>query len=87
MEKLNDKKTTILATCFDDVNIYPYQVKTKGKHPIRWFDGGSYYTEDDTINVEPSGDLGWWWLNKRDYETFKQHLKPIVVDEYGNVIC
>lgn len=40
MEKLNDKKTTILATCFDDVKINPYQVKTKGKHPIRWFDGG-----------------------------------------------
>lgn len=47
MEKLNDKKTTILATCFDDVKINPYQVKTKGKHPIfekgRWDDNKKPY--------------------------------------------
>lgn len=54
-------------------HISPYSVKTTGKHPVHMIEGGTYLTEEDFDNG--GGDMGWFYLNSRDYEYFKNHLE------------
>lgn len=60
-------------------HIHPYDVKTTGKHPVHMIEGGNYLTEDETIFNECS-DMGWFFLNKRDYEWFKSHLVEVELE-------
>lgn len=74
-------KKTILATDYFEVKLNPYQVKTKGRHPVRWVAGGSYLIEDFDVEVNPAGDLGYWWLNQKDYDEFRRNLKEVSLEE------
>ncbi len=62
-------------------HISPYSVKTKGKHPVHMIEGGTYLTEEDFDNGV--GDMGWFYLNSRDYEYFKNHLEEKEVEIKG----
>lgn len=72
-------KVKLLATQFEQNKFHPYDVKTKGKHPIHIIEGGDYITEDERIFDEYS-DCGWFWLNQKEYDYFKSQLKEIELE-------
>lgn len=66
---------------FDPTKMHIYSVKTTGKHPVHLIEGGEYLTEDNR-NFETGGcsDMGWFWLNQKEYEYFKSQCKEIELD-------
>ena len=78
---MSNKKTRKVLVCDWYGHIYPYDVKTTGKHPIHMIEGGTYITEDDFDFG--SSDMGWFFLNQRDYNWFKNHLeeKDVEIEE------
>ena len=72
------KEKTIKATIYDPKKYHIYSVKTTGKHPIHMIEGGDYITEDKTVfNVV--SDMGYFWLNKKEYDLFKSNLKDVTI--------
>lgn len=69
----------IIGATFDPKKMHIYNVKTKGKHPVHLIEGGSYITEDER-DFDHSGDMGWFWLNQRDYDYFKSQCREIVIE-------
>lgn len=65
----------VIVAEFDEKKLHPYSVKTKGKHPVHMIEGGDYLTEDE--RNFGNADMGWFWLNTKEYEYFKAHLKEI----------
>lgn len=78
---MSSKKTKKVLVCDWYGHIYPYDVKTTGKHPVHMIEGGTYITEEDFNNG--SSDMGWFFLNQRDYDWFKNHLeeKDVEIEE------
>lgn len=74
------KKVIIKGTEFDTKKMHPYDVKTTGKHPIHMIEGGSYLTEDKRDFGMGTGDMGWFFLNQKEYEYYKAHEKDIEVE-------
>ena len=66
----------IIGAKFDPKKMHIYDVKTTGKHPVHLIDGGLIITEDDRA-FEQSGDMGWFWLNQKDYDYFKSQCKEM----------
>lgn len=62
-------KATIIGARFEPNKMHIYDVKTTGKHPVHLVDGGSYLTEDK--GSFGNGDMGWFFLNQREYDYFK----------------
>lgn len=79
------RKITIIAAEFEPKKMHIYDVKTKGKHPVHLIEGGEYLTEDEMPNdYYYSGcDMGWFWLNQKEYEYFKMHCEPIEISIKG----
>ncbi len=71
--------TTIIGADFEPKKMHIYDVKTKGKHPVHIIEGGDYITEDERVFDEAS-DLGWFWLNEKEYQYFKNQCREIEVD-------
>ena len=69
----------VLVADFEYKKYHPYEVKTKGKHPIHIIEGGDYITEDMRVFDECS-DCGVWRLNQKEYDYFKSNLKEIELD-------
>lgn len=80
------KKTTrtILAAVFDPKKMHVYDVKTTGKHPVHLINGGAYITESEEDFDD--NDMGWYWLNQKEYDYFKSQLREVEVDEKGLVL-
>lgn len=77
--KEKQKKTkSILAAPFDPKKMHVYDVKTTGKHPVHMIEGGNYLTENE--DDFGSGDMGWFYLNQKEYDYFKSQLKEIELD-------
>ncbi len=72
-------KTTIIGADFEPNKMHPYDVKTKGKHPVHLIEGGAYITEDDR-QFDPCGDMGWFWLNQREYDYYQSKTREIEVE-------
>lgn len=68
----------IIGAIFDPKKMHPYDVKTKGKHPVHLIEGGEYITEDER-QFDPQGDMGWFWLNQREYNYFKSQCREIII--------
>lgn len=68
----------IIGAEFEPNKMHIYDVKTTGAHPVHIIEGGDIITEDDIV-VDVKSDLGWFWLNSRDYEYFKSKCKEIVI--------
>ena len=83
LEVKEETKVKIMATYFDEKKLHPYMVETKGKHPVHIIEGGRYITEDMEVYDE-SGDMGTWWLNQREYDYFKAHLKEVEITVRNN---
>ena len=77
-EKQNNTKT-ILASLFDTKKMHVYDCKTTGKHPVHMIDGGRYLTESK--KDFGSGDMGWFFLNQKEYNYFKSQLREIEIEE------
>ena len=76
-EKQNNTKT-ILAALFDTKKMHVYDCKTTGKHPVHMIEGGSYLTESK--EDFGSGDMGWFFLNQKEYDYFKSQLREIEIE-------
>lgn len=76
------RKTVIIkGVVFDPKKLHPYDVKTTGKHPIHMIEGGKYLTEDDRSFEKGScDDMGWFFLNQREYDYYKANEKDIEVE-------
>ena len=72
-------KVKVLATKYEAKKFHPYQVETKGKHPIHIIEGGEYITEDMRV-FDECDDCGVWWLNQKEYEYFKNNLREIELE-------
>ena len=64
-----------IKVCDWSGHIQPYYARTTGKHPVHMIDGGSYLTEDARYSGD--GDMGWFFLNAKDYAWFKANLKEV----------
>lgn len=69
----------IIAAIFEPKKMHIYDVKTTGRHPVHIIEGGDLITEDENIFDERS-DLGWWYLNQKEYDYFKSQCKEIDID-------
>ena len=70
------KTVTILATEFKPTKMHIYDVKTTGKHPVHVIEGGSYITESEEV-LDECSDLGWFFLNQKEYDYFKSQLREM----------
>ena len=68
----------ILGAEFNPKKMHIYDVKTSGKHPVHLIEGGDIITEDERV-FDESSDLGWFWLNTKDYDYYLSQRKLIEV--------
>ena len=73
------KKVKMLVCDFEKHGIHPYLVKTRSNHPVHMIEGGLYITQDQRP-TDPTSDMGWFGLNKRDYEVFKNNLIEVEIE-------
>jgi len=71
-------KLKIICAEFDPKKMHIYDVKTTGKHPVHLIEGGELLTED--VRDFGPADMGWFWLNQKEYEYFKSQCKEVVID-------
>ena len=71
----------VLAAVFNPKKMHIYDVKTTGKRPVHLIEAGKYLTEEDLgEGYWNSGmDMGWFFLNQREYDYFKTQLKDIEI--------
>lgn len=69
---------TVVVAKFEPKKMHLYDVKTTGKHPVHMIEGGNYLTEDESDFG--SGDMGWFFLNQKEYEYFKSQLHPVKLE-------
>ena len=76
------KQITIIGAEFDPKKMHVYDVKTKGKHPVHMIEGGEYLTEDEMPEsyYYSGSDMGWFWLNQKEYDYFKSQCKELTFD-------
>ena len=74
------KQITFIGAEFDPKKMHVYDVKTTGKHPVHLIEGGEYITEDKR-DFEVSGDMGWYWLNEKEYQYYKSLAHEITISE------
>ena len=72
------KKIKVLASKFNRRKMHVYDCKTIGKHPVHMICGGSYLTESE--EDFGSDDMGWFFLNQKEYDYFKSQLKEVVIE-------
>lgn len=68
----------VIAAIFDPKKMHVYDVKTTGKHPVHLIEGGEYITES-TETFNEGGEMGWFYLNQKDYDYFKSQLKEVTI--------
>ena len=75
-------KVKITGAQYEPNKMHLYDVKTTGKHPVHLIEGGEILTED--CGDFGSGDMGWFWLNEKEYKYFKSQCKKVEVELDGN---
>jgi len=70
-------KLLVLATEYNPKKMHLYDCKTTGKHPVHLIGAGLYLTLDERDFGDE--DMGWFFLNTKEYEYFKAHLDYIEV--------
>ena len=77
-KEIKSNTITFIGAKFDPKKMHVYDVKTLGKHPVHMIEGGEYLTEDER-EFNPCGDMGWFWLNQKEYDYFKTQCKEIAI--------
>ena len=72
-------KTVIIGANFEPNKMHLYDVKTRGQHPVHLIEGGLILTEDER-QFEISGDMGWFWLNQKEYDYFLSQCKELEIE-------
>ena len=62
------KKEKIMVAIFDPKKMHIYDCKTSGKRPVRLVDGGEYITQSESENFNECGDMGWYYINQKEFE-------------------
>lgn len=75
------KRTDIIGARFDPQKMHLYDVKTTGKHPVHLIEGGDILTEDERVFDEVD-DMGWYWLNEKEYSYFKSQCQRLTILHY-----
>lgn len=72
-----------IGTEFEPKKMHVYDVKTTGKHPVHLIEGGEYITEDEMPEsyYYTGADLGWFWLNAKEYDYFKSKCREIEIEK------
>lgn len=73
-----NEEAEIIGADYEPKKMHLYDVKTSGKHPVHLIDGGNVLTEDE--GCFGAGDMGWFWLNSREYDYFKSKCHKMKVD-------
>ena len=68
----------IIGAEFEPNKMHIYDVKTSGRHPVHIIEGGEIITEDARV-FDESSDLGWFYLNDREYKYFKSKCREIKI--------
>ncbi len=70
-----------IGTEFEPKKMHLYDCKTTGKHPVHLIEGGEYITEDErSFETGGCSDMGWFFLNTKEYNYFKSQCKEIELD-------
>jgi hypothetical protein len=70
---------TIKAAKFESNKMHIYDVKTTGKNIVHMIEGGEYLTLDETIFSYRS-DVGWFYLNQKEYDYFLSKLEDVTLE-------
>lgn len=73
-----ENTTSFVGAEFNPQKMHVYDVKTSGKHPVHLIEGGEIITEDERV-FDESSDLGWYWLNEKEYQYFKSQCHKIQI--------
>lgn len=73
---VGDSTLVFIGAQFEPSKMHIYSVKTTGRHPVHIIEGGDIITEDERV-FDESSDLGWFWLNQKEYNYFKSQCKEI----------
>lgn len=76
-------KIKMLVAKFEPNKMHVYPVETKSKHWMRLIEGGDYITQDDR-DLPPSGDMGWFGINQKEYDYYlskRQELELEIEEE------
>lgn len=77
------KQVKLLATEFNNKKYHIYDCKTTGKHPVHIIEGGDLITLDERVfNI--CSDLGWFFLNTREYNLLLENLREITIEVPDN---
>lgn len=82
VEKEEEKVFTFVGAKFEPNKMHLYDVKTTGKHPVHLIEGGDYLTEDERV-FDESDDMGWYWLNEKEYTYFKSQCRRLTMIHYN----
>ena len=76
------KTIKIIGAEFDKKKMHIYDVKTFGKHPVHLVEGGKYITEEEVSEdyYYTGADVGWFWLNQKEYDYFKSQCHQIEIN-------
>lgn len=72
-------KDKILVAEFEPNKMHVYSCKTTGKRPVHMIDGGNYLTLEE--GDFGSGDMGWFFLNQKEYNYFLSKQKEVDIKE------
>ena len=72
------KEIKVLASIFNRKKMHIYDCKTIGKYQVHMICGGLYLTESE--EDFGGGDMGWFFLNQKEYDYFKSQLKEVVIE-------
>lgn len=72
-------QVTLVATIFERKKYHIYDCRTTGKHPVHLIEGGKYITEDKRYFGD-RGDMGWFFLNQREYDLLKSNMKEMTIE-------
>lgn len=75
-------KIKILGAKFNSKKMHIYDVKTKGKHPVHLIEYGEFLTENEMPEeyYNSRSDMGWFWLNQKEYNYFKDQCEEIEIE-------
>lgn len=77
--KIKKIKDSFIGCEFEPKKMHIYDVKTHGAHPVHLIRSGEYITEDTREFNNDNGDMGWFWLNTKEYNYYKSKARKIEI--------
>lgn len=85
-EPKQEQKEKIMVAIFDPKKMHIYDCKTSGKRPVRLVDGGEYITQSESGKFDEGGDMGWYYINQKEFEYMQSQMVEATINEKGYVV-